>query len=189
MFDLSPDAPRAWVLHQPGGGFPALCQLLGVYEQVAYGNERKLELSKCAGTRPKPTLPLNQTEQRRLALRSVEAITVPIMHDGGRADAAGFASASAVSRPLHLSGGNADRLSGGKPLPETDSLASSPLFSPRGEAKCVRSPSVQGARRSAPHFLNNAGVLKQYVEHGEQAQRSNGELMACFDRQVVRNTG
>ena len=34
---------------------------------------------------------------------------------------------------------------------------SSPLFSPRGEAKCVRGPSVQGARRSAPHCLNNAG--------------------------------
>ena len=60
----------------------------------------------------------------------------------------------------------------------------SPLFSPRGEAKCVRSPSVQGARRSA-----RGGVLEQYVEHGEQAQRSNGELIACFDRQVVRNAG
>ena len=60
----------------------------------------------------------------------------------------------------------------------------SPLFSPRGEAKCVRSPSVQGARRSA-----RGGVLEQYVEHGEQAQRSNGGLIACFDRQVVRNAG
>ena len=44
-------------------------------------------------------------------------------------------------------------------------------------------------RRSAPHFLNNAGVLELYVEHGEQAQRSNGGLIACFDRQVVRNAG
>ena len=65
----------------------------------------------------------------------------------------------------------------------------SPLFSPRGETKCVRGPSVQGARRSAPSFLNNAGVLEQYVEHGEQAQRSNGGPIACFDRQVVRNAG
>ena len=49
--------------------------------------------------------------------------------------------------------------------------------------------SVRGARRSAPHFLNNAGVLEQYVEHDEQAQRSNGGSIACFDRQVVRNAG
>ena len=62
--------------------------------------------------------------------------------------------------------------------------AGSPLFSPRGEAKCVRGPSVQGARRSA-----RGGVLEQYVEHGEQAQRSNGGPIACFDRQVVRNAG
>ena len=53
----------------------------------------------------------------------------------------------------------------------------------------MRSPSVQGARRSAPHFSNNAGVLEPYVEHGEQTQRSNGGLIACFDRQVVRNAG
>ena len=65
----------------------------------------------------------------------------------------------------------------------------SPLFSPRGETKCVRGPSVQGVRRSAPHFLNNAGVLEPYVEHGEQAQRSNGGPIACFDRQVVRKAG
>ena len=38
-------------------------------------------------------------------------------------------------------------------------LVHSPLFSPRGEAKCVRSPSVQGKRRSA-----RGGVLGQYVE-------------------------
>ena len=60
----------------------------------------------------------------------------------------------------------------------------SPLFSPGGEAKCVRGPSVQGARRSA-----RGGVLEQYVEHGEQAQRSNGGPIACFDRQLVRNAG
>ena len=47
-------------------------------------------------------------------------------------------------------------------------------FSPR-EAKCVRGPSVRGARR-----LTSGGVLGQYVEHGEQAQRSNGGPVACF---------
>ena len=66
---------------------------------------------------------------------------------------------------------------------------SNPLFSPGGEAKCVRGPSVRGARRSVPSFLNNAGVLEPYVEHGEQAQRSNGGPIACFGRQVVRNAG
>ncbi len=61
------------------------------------------------------------------------------------------------------------------------SCGASPLFSPRGEAKCVRGPSVRGARRSA-----RGGVLEQYVEHREQAQRSNGGLIACFSRQVGR---
>ena len=51
----------------------------------------------------------------------------------------------------------------------------SPLFSPRGEAKCVKSPSEQGARRWA-----RGSVLEQYVEHGEQAQRSNGGLFTHF---------
>ena len=63
-------------------------------------------------------------------------------------------------------------------------LHSNPLFSPDGETKCVRGPSVQGARRSA-----RGGVLEQHVEHGEQAQRSNGGPIACFDRQLVRNVG
>ena len=61
-----------------------------------------------------------------------------------------------------------------------------PLFSPDGEAKCVRGPSVRGARRSVPRFLNHAGVLESYVEHGEQAQRSHDGPIECFDRQVVR---
>ena len=60
----------------------------------------------------------------------------------------------------------------------------SPHFSPRGETKCVRGASVRGARR-----LTSGGVLRQYVEHGEQAQRSTGGPIACFDRQVVRNEG
>ena len=62
--------------------------------------------------------------------------------------------------------------------------AVSPLFSPGGEAKCVRGLSVQDARRSA-----RGGVLEQYVEHGEQAQRRKGGPIACFDRQLVRNAG
>ena len=65
---------------------------------------------------------------------------------------------------------------------------SSPRFSPRGEAKCVRGASVRGARRLTTP-LDQRGVLEQYVEHGEQAQRSNGEPIACFDRQAVRNAG
>ena len=37
----------------------------------------------------------------------------------------------------------------------------------------------------APSSLNN----EPYVEHGEQAQRSNGGPIACFDRQLVRKAG
>ena len=44
-------------------------------------------------------------------------------------------------------------------------------------------------RRSAAHFLRNASVLEPYVEHGEQAQRSNSGPIACFDRQALRNAG
>ena len=58
------------------------------------------------------------------------------------------------------------------------------LFSPHGEAKCVRRPSGRGASR-----LARAGVLEQYVEHGKQAQRSPGGRIACFDRRVVGNAG
>ena len=32
-------------------------------------------------------------------------------------------------------------------------------------------------------------ILEPYVEHSEQAQRSNGGLVACFDRQLARNAG
>jgi hypothetical protein len=60
----------------------------------------------------------------------------------------------------------------------------SPLFSPCGEAKCMRGLSVRGARR-----LTSAGVLSQSVEHGEQAQRSNGGPLMCLARQPVRNAG
>ena len=57
-------------------------------------------------------------------------------------------------------------------------------FSPHGETKCVRGASVRGARR-----LTSGGVPGQYVEHGDQAQRSNGGPSTCFGRQVVRNAG
>ena len=50
------------------------------------------------------------------------------------------------------------------------------------------------SRRRAP--LGNLGhgmpcpyILEPRVEHGEQAQRSNGGLIACFDRQLVRKAG
>ena len=59
-----------------------------------------------------------------------------------------------------------------------------PHFSPGGEAKCMRGLSVLGARR-----LTRGGVLGQYVEHGEQAQRSNGGPVMCLARQPVRNAG
>ena len=64
------------------------------------------------------------------------------------------------------------------------------IFSPRGEAKCVRGASVRGARLLAGSVGLRADVaLRQYVEHGEQAQRSKGGPIACFGRQVVRKAG
>ena len=48
----------------------------------------------------------------------------------------------------------------------------------------MRGLSVRGARR-----LTGAGVLSQSVEHGEQAQRSNGGPLMCLARQPVRNAG
>ena len=58
------------------------------------------------------------------------------------------------------------------------------LFSPLGEAKCVRGPSVRGARR-----LARGGVVRQYGEPGKQGQQPSGGLMACFGRQVARDAG
>ncbi len=46
----------------------------------------------------------------------------------------------------------------------------------------MRGASVRGARR-----LARGGVLEQYGEHAEQAQRSNGGPIVCFVRQAVRN--
>ena len=48
----------------------------------------------------------------------------------------------------------------------------------------MRGLSVRGARR-----LTSAGVLSRSVEHGEQAQRSNGGPLMCLARQPVRNAG
>jgi len=62
--------------------------------------------------------------------------------------------------------------------------AASSHFSSGGEAKCMRGLSVRGVRR-----LTSAGVLSQSVEHGEQAQRSNGGPLMCLARQPVRNAG
>ena len=56
-----------------------------------------------------------------------------------------------------------------------------------GEANGVRGPSVQGARRSVPSFLNQPGVVEPYVEHGERAQRSHGRPITWFDRLPVRS--
>ena len=39
----------------------------------------------------------------------------------------------------------------------------SPLFSPRGEAKCVRGLSVRGTGRLAPHFLRKEVYLNSTV--------------------------
>ena len=59
-----------------------------------------------------------------------------------------------------------------------------PHFSSGGEAKCMRGLSVRGARR-----LTSGDVLSLSVEHGEQAQRSNGGPLMCLARQPVRNAG
>ena len=59
----------------------------------------------------------------------------------------------------------------------------SPLFSPRGEAKCVRSPSVQGARRSAPHFFNNAAYLNPTLS---TASKRNAVMAGLLRASTVR---
>ena len=57
-------------------------------------------------------------------------------------------------------------------------------------------PSVRGARLDVGQASLPAAVspswrhrLEQSVEHGEQAQRSNGGRLMCLARQPVRNTG
>ena len=72
----------------------------------------------------------------------------------------------------------------------------SPHFSPGGEAKCMRGLSVRGARcsevaRASWRAASSSGptLPRQSVEHGEQAQRSNGGPLMCLARQPVRNAG
>ena len=48
----------------------------------------------------------------------------------------------------------------------------------------MRGASVRGVRR-----LARAGVVEQYVEQSEQAQRSNGGPIARFDRHLARKAG
>lgn len=58
---------------------------------------------------------------------------------------------------------------------------------------CRRARRVQECRgtacRARGRRAARGGVLEQYVEHGEQAQRSNGGPIVCFGRQVVRKAG
>ena len=75
-------------------------------------------------------------------------------------------------------------MSGSRPCQSALPQEASLYVSPRGETKCVRGPSGRGASR-----LARAGVLEQYVEHGNQAQRSPGGRIVCFGRRVVRNEG
>ena len=66
--------------------------------------------------------------------------------------------------------------------------AASPLFYPRGEAKCVKSPSVQGARRSAPS--GTACRAPTFLNPTLSTASKRNEVMApvitCFDRRVAK---
>ena len=57
-------------------------------------------------------------------------------------------------------------------------------FSPSGVAKCVRGLAGRDASR-----LARAGVLDSTLSTASKRNRSHGGLIACFDRQVVRNAG
>ena len=69
------------------------------------------------------------------------------------------------------------------------------LFSPHGEAKCVRGPSGLGASRAeekGASRLARAGVLEHpsYVFHGQaRCNEITGGHIVCFDRRVVGNAG
>ena len=52
----------------------------------------------------------------------------------------------------------------------------------------MRGLSVRVARRLTTQ-LEQRRVLAQSVEHGKQAQRSNGGPLMCLARQPVRNAG
>ena len=57
-------------------------------------------------------------------------------------------------------------------------------FSQDIEARGGRSPRIRDARS-----LARGGVLRQYVEHGKQAQRSSHGLIAPRSRRPVRKAG
>ncbi len=40
----------------------------------------------------------------------------------------------------------------------------------------MRGPSIRGARRSAPSFLNDAGVFEPCVEHGDECNKAMAGL-------------
>ena len=60
----------------------------------------------------------------------------------------------------------------------------SPHISHYSVARCVRCLSIQGARRFEP-----GGVLKQYVEDSNQAERSSDRHMAHRSRNSVKYGG
>ena len=67
--------------------------------------------------------------------------------------------------------------------PGVQSTRARPRLYPNGEAR-------RGARLLAGRVGLRADVVStQSVEYREQAQRSNGGLIACFDRQAVRKAG
>ena len=60
-----------------------------------------------------------------------------------------------------------------------------PVFSPRGEVKCVRGPSGRGASRAEKKGARNVAFK---VFH-ESRVTNHGLFIACSDRRVVRNAG
>ncbi len=79
---------------------------------------------------------------------------------GGKSGEIDLPAAGRDRLARNMSGNRRGRKAGRIPVGRGPGGAN-PFFSPRGEAKCVRGPSVQGARRLAPHFLNDAGVLSR----------------------------
>ena len=61
------------------------------------------------------------------------------------------------------------------------------LFSPRGEAKCLRGPSGRGASRAEEKGARNM-AFKVFHE-SRVTEHESRPFLACFDRRVVRNAG
>ncbi len=83
---------------------------------------------------------------------------------------ASYASRS-QSSPRNLTNAITSSLPRAWPLLRRRSRSVSPVFSPRGEGKCVRGPSVRGARRLTTGIQSMTRTWP-YGEHGEQAQRT-----------------